>query len=105
MGVAGGGARYEFNRLTMARFAEMLARDAGRPVFDRTGLEGSYDIRLTFAADRAFGPSGVSQPPPSADLPVLFTALTEQLGLRLEPTRGPIDLLVVDSALRQPTEN
>lgn len=105
MGVSGGGTRYEFNALSMASFADTLARDAGRPVFDRTGIEGTYDIRLTFAGDRAFGPSGVSQPPPSADLPVLFTALTEQLGLRLESTTGPVDLLIVDSALRQPTEN
>ena len=70
-----------------------------RPVIDVTGLKGTYDIRLEFAETRsAFGA-------PDPQTPELFTALTEQLGLRLESRRGPVVVLVVDSALRQPTEN
>jgi uncharacterized protein (TIGR03435 family) len=76
-------------------------------VIDRTGLPGSYDIELTF------DPSSAAQAPPGAPLgpppvddtkPSIFTALQEQLGLRLESTRGPVDVLVIDQAQR-PTPN
>jgi uncharacterized protein (TIGR03435 family) len=105
MSAPGGGKRFEFNGITMAEFAGVLEHDVDRPVIDMTGLAGPYDIRLTFAPRRPFGPTGVSSPTPSPDMPEVFTALTEQLGLRLESRRGPIVVLVVDSALRQPTEN
>jgi len=96
---SGGRKRFEVNGRTMANLAHMLESDADRPVIDMTGLEGTYDIRLEFADTKStFG----SQDPQA---PELFTALTEQLGLRLESRRGPVVLLVVDSALRQPTEN
>jgi uncharacterized protein (TIGR03435 family) len=86
----------------MPRFAETLESDVDRPVIDMTGLDGAYDIRLEFASAPpvAFAPGS---PDPQAS--ELFTALTEQLGLRLEPRRGPVVVLVVESALRQPTEN
>jgi uncharacterized protein (TIGR03435 family) len=96
---SGGRKRFEFNKWTMANLARTLESDADRPVIDMTGLEGTYDIRLEFAETKpTFG-----APDPQA--PELFTALTEQLGLRLESRRGPVVLLVVDGALRQPTEN
>jgi len=96
---SGGRKKFEFNRWTIASFASALESDVDRPVIDLTGLEGTYDIRLEFAdAKSTFG-----TPDPQA--PELFTALTEQLGLRLESRRGPVVALVVDSALRQPTEN
>lgn len=96
---SGGRKRFELNSLTMASFAHTLEIDVDRPVIDMTGLEGTYDIRLEFAdAKSTFG-----SPDPQG--PELFTALTEQLGLRLESRRGPVVVLVVDSALRQPTEN
>jgi uncharacterized protein (TIGR03435 family) len=101
LSVRGGGKRFEFDGRTMASFAESLETDAERPVIDMTGLEGTYDIRLTFAPR---GRSAIGSPAPP-DMPELFTALQEQLGLRLESRRGPMALLVVDSALRQPTEN
>ena len=82
----------------MASCASTLESDVDRPVIDMTGLEGTYDIRLEFAETRSAG-----SPDPQA--PELFTALTEQLGLRLESRRGPVVVLVVDSALRLPTEN
>ena len=68
-------------------------------MFDRTGLTGFFDIELEFAPPRptddpALGPPGVS----------IFTALREQLGLRLESARGPGEFLVVDHVER-PTEN
>jgi uncharacterized protein (TIGR03435 family) len=102
-GTIGSGARkrFEFDGQTMARFADVLASEVDRPVIDMTGLEGTYDIRLEFApqSKSAFGS------PNPQDTPELFTALTEQLGLKLESRKGPVVLLVVDSASRQPTEN
>src|SRR5688572_6103063 len=101
---SGGRKKFEFNGRTMAQFADTLESDVDRPVIDMTGLEGTYDIRLEFAETRSVpGPPDLGPPDPQA--PELFTALTEQLGLRLESRRGPVDVLVVDSALRQPTEN
>jgi bla regulator protein BlaR1 len=70
---------------------EVLARNlgtrAGRVVFDRTGLEGYYDLTLKFSRD---------QDPANPDAPSIFTALQEQLGLKLEPGRAPLQTLVID---------
>jgi len=74
---------------SMARFAQFLWLVEQRPVIDQTGLTGSYDFMLTW--DDGFGPS-------------LFTALTEQLGLRLKPGKVTVSAFVVDSAQR-PTKN
>ena len=98
---SGGRKKLEFDSWTMANFARTLESDVDRPVIDMTGLGGTYDIRLEFA-ERNPGPLfGPADP----QAPELFTALTEQLGLRLESRTGPVEVLVVDSALRQPTEN
>ena len=63
---------------------------------DRTGIQGNYGFELRFA------PAGNSNPDP--DRPELLTALREQLGLKLEATRAPLDVLVIDGAER-PTAN
>jgi uncharacterized protein (TIGR03435 family) len=63
---------------------------AGRSVVDRTGLTGRFDFTLNWAPDGAT----------DSDAPSIFTALQEQLGFKLEPARGPVDVLVVDSAER-----
>jgi uncharacterized protein (TIGR03435 family) len=81
--------------MPMARVAQLLIRDVGRPVIDRTGLaEASFELRYL--------PDGVAPLPDSP--PSLFTALEEQLGLRLEPQRAPVDTIVVDQVAR-PTAN
>ena len=91
---------------TMTMLAiSMLTGPAGRLVVDRTGLSGAYDFDFEFAADPAPG----AAPAPDAatavgDRPVLFTALEEQLGLKLQPTRAPIDVTVIDR-VTPPTEN
>jgi len=89
--------------VTMAMFANVLTRYVGRPVVDRTGLDGSFDLALTFdPASAAPGVPGAPPGPARTDdtSPSIVTALQEQLGLKLESTRGPIDVLVIDQAER-----
>ena len=97
---SGGRKKFEFDNWTMAKFAPTLEPDVDRPVIDMTGLEGNYDIRLEFAESNSSALFG----PPDPQAPELFTALTEQLGLRLESRTGPVEVLVVDGALRQPAD-
>jgi uncharacterized protein (TIGR03435 family) len=81
----------------MSTLAAALERPSGRPVMDHTGLAGKYDVKLRYAP--ANNPDGKS------DLPDLFTALQEQLGLKLEPQKVPVDFLVIDHVDKVPTEN
>jgi uncharacterized protein (TIGR03435 family) len=86
----------------MPNLASMLGNMLNRPVYDRTGLTGSFDILLEYTPDEMPQlPPGATLPPgitlPSPDGPSLSTALQEQLGLKLENTRGPVDVLVIDS--------
>jgi len=76
-----------------------LTSTLGRPVLDRTGLDGSFDVDVTFTPDN---PTVDSTDAPNA--PSLMTAIREQLGLRLESTRAPVDVLVVDR-VQPPTQN
>jgi uncharacterized protein (TIGR03435 family) len=89
---------------TMAEFASVLQRSTlDRSVVDRTGLSGRYDFDLDFAPDdRLWG--GAFPRPENSDKPDLFEALQEQLGLRLEATKGPVDTLVIDR-IERPSEN
>jgi uncharacterized protein (TIGR03435 family) len=82
---------------SMATLAGVLETPSGRPVIDKTGIAGKYNIKLHYAP--ANNPSGKS------DLPDFFTALQEQLGLKLEPTKVPVDHLVIDHVDKIPTEN
>jgi uncharacterized protein (TIGR03435 family) len=78
-----------------------------RPVVDRTGLPGRYDFTLLWTPDETqFNQMGVRVPPPSPDAtaPVLFTAFQEQLGLKLESTKAPVDVIVIDR-IERPSEN
>jgi uncharacterized protein (TIGR03435 family) len=100
---------------TMAEFAgRMISSQVDRPVIDETGLSGRYDIHLEFVPNRArsAGPTrlnGVdrSDVPAFQDDgagPSIFTALQEQLGLRLSAAKRPLDIIVVDHA-EQPSPN
>jgi uncharacterized protein (TIGR03435 family) len=110
------------NATTISNFLGALASQLDRPVVDMTGLTGTYDITLVFAPDSAgmrakMAAMGVAPPPgadggaagnssPDADAPAsIFSALPDQLGLRLEARKGPLDMLVVDSIQKTPTEN
>ena len=86
------GSRLSSRAVTVARLAAELRGIVERPVVDATGLEGLYEITLEWSPDQ------------QGDGPSLFTALQEQLGLRLESGRGPVEVLVIDSAER-PMEN
>ena len=106
-----GPGRIQIGGLPIAQFATLLGNQLGRPVIDKTGLSGGYDIELAFMPEGGRG-GPVGAPPPGApplppidpDAPSLFTAVQEQLGLKLESERGPVDVIVIDS-IQQPTED
>jgi uncharacterized protein (TIGR03435 family) len=84
----------------------LLPNIAGRPVVDKTGLTAHYDLALPASALSPQPSSGAS-PPEDAPLgsdESIFTALPELLGLRLEPAKGQVEMLVIDHVER-PTEN
>jgi uncharacterized protein (TIGR03435 family) len=74
-----------------------------RTVIDKTALKGRFDFTLKYAPDRDAA-SGADNGSPQDDAPSIFTALEEQLGLKLQPDKGPVDTVVIDH-VEQPTEN
>jgi uncharacterized protein (TIGR03435 family) len=102
MRVAGRGGStltYRAGNITMAALAGALRTYVGREVVDRTGLRGEYDFDLQFAPPPTTGQTDTGIPvAPSDDAASIFTALQEQLGLKLESTRGPVELMVIESA-------
>lgn len=90
---------------TMADFVSLLQRAVlDRPVVDKTGLTGRYDFDLEWAPDETQFGGEVPVAPTDAQSPPFFTAIEQELGLKLEATRGPIEALVVDRA-EQPSAN
>lgn len=90
---------------TLPMLASALSARVGRPVTDRTGLAGNFDIVLEWTPDPGTpvmsGRSEVTpSSPPTADAVSIFTALQEQLGLRLASTRGPVEVVVIDAVER-----
>jgi uncharacterized protein (TIGR03435 family) len=93
---------------TMAGFAQLLTQQLDRKVVDKTGLTGRYDLKLDWtpedrAAPIGSGPNGTTGVPDSSS-PSIFTAVQEQLGLKLEPQTGPVEILVIDS-VEMPSAN
>jgi uncharacterized protein (TIGR03435 family) len=112
-----GDKKFGGKKLPMAITADALARFADRPVGDMTDLKGNCDFSMTFSPEdframmiRAAIAAGVVLPPEALKLvdassgDILFTA-AEQLGLKLESRKAPIEMLVIDQALKTPTEN
>src|SRR5688572_7326011 len=98
----GGGA-------TIAEFVRLFGDFLNRPVVDNTGLSGTFDFELQFTAERsalpgAPIPGGLTPTAAGDDIPLVFTALQEQMGLKLTSQRGTTDVLVVDR-VSQPSEN
>lgn len=90
---------------TMAIFATALGTlYVDRPVVDKTGLKGLYDIRLQWTPDNGLAATVNPNAAPAAPGPTLFNALEEQLGLRLESAKAPLPVLVIDF-VQKPTEN
>jgi uncharacterized protein (TIGR03435 family) len=94
-----GGIKMSRNEITatgasMPPLLHVLQMQLGRPVVDRTGLTGNYDFTLNWTPSTADAESG----------PSIFTALQEQLGLKLQPVKAPIPILVVDH-IERPSEN
>jgi uncharacterized protein (TIGR03435 family) len=100
----GGPGHLQATRITMQKLCDLMARMVGQPVTNDTGLAGVFSFTLDWTPDETqklgapedgTAPSGAS----------LFAALQEQLGLRLEGRKGPVDVLVVDRMEKSPTEN
>ena len=90
-----------FNGFALSMFAQGISNRVGRQVVDRTGLTGEWSFELKYApAPIQGGPPGADAPAVDPNLPDLFTAVREQLGLRLEATKGPVEVWVVDSIER-----
>lgn len=92
----------------IALLIKPLSQVLGRSIIDKTGLSGSYDFTLQWTPDsgqyRSFGGAPIPDPPADSDSVSLFTALQEQLGLKLESAKGPVEMWVIDSA-EKPSEN
>jgi len=96
----------EGNAVRIEQLLSVLSELLGRPVINKTGLTGLYDFKLEWSPEEGPTAGGNGQAPPSPNLsgPSFFTAVQEQLGLKLESAKGPVDVLVIDSAQR-PSEN
>src|SRR6266850_6904773 len=95
-GGSGRGRAHVSGKFSMPRFADYLSDRLGRPVLDQTKLDGAYAITLDWVPDSS---------EESASGPSIFTALQEQLGLKLVATKGPTTILVIDHVEKAPTEN
>jgi uncharacterized protein (TIGR03435 family) len=107
MGIFGTGIAA--SSVPMAALALQLSGILGRPVIDKTGLKGEYDFKFVYSRVGLNGPPGPPAAPAvgleaSDPLPSIFTAVQEQLGLRLDSTKGPIEVLVIDNVTK-PIEN
>jgi uncharacterized protein (TIGR03435 family) len=108
---SGTGLTMEGLNLTMAKFTGFLGTLLGREVVDKTGFTRKFDLHLEFAADDLIAglpfhgkPEDSAQAADPAARPSIMIAVQEQLGLKLESTKGPVEVLVIDRAER-PTAN
>jgi uncharacterized protein (TIGR03435 family) len=87
------------HRARISQLADRLTSLLNRTVVDKTGLTGIYDINLTWAPDPTLGaPSPTDAPVSESSAPPFFAAVQQQLGLKLASTKGPVDVIVIDSA-------
>jgi len=86
-----------FSNCSVDLLVRVLSGAADRPVLNETGLSDSYDLKLEFARDPAAAAS-------ETNAASIFTAVQEQLGLKLESRKGPVEVIVIDSVER-PSEN
>jgi uncharacterized protein (TIGR03435 family) len=94
--------RIKGQKASLTAFADRLSQFLDRPVIDATGLTGVFDLTLEWTPDP---PPSLGETPAAAAGPSIFTAIQEQLGLRMEVRKGPVQVLIVDHAERVPTDN
>jgi len=105
-----GAGLFKAQGITLAEMArtltQELAKELGRVVIDKTGIDGRYDVTLNWTPDTGTAPinSGTEGTAPPDSGPSIFTAIQEQLGLKLEPAKGPVQVLVIDH-VEMPSEN
>jgi len=100
-----GTGMFSMNGTSLGALVNLLPQFVERQVIDRTGLTGIYDLTLKWTPEAIPSLLGLPQaplPPPDPDVPNIFTAVQEQLGLKLEAGRGPVDVIVIDR-LEKPT--
>jgi len=95
--------KFDGTRMTLAGFADYLQRQLNEPVVDKTELKGIFHIQLEYSPTQT--QAGPDNPPPDSDGPSIYTALQEQLGLRLVSQKVPVETVVVDYIEKTPTEN
>jgi uncharacterized protein (TIGR03435 family) len=101
------------NHMSMITLAMLLSRFTGQTVLDMTGLAEAYDLKLDWTPENAPKPAGssgtgadaVSSVDDGDSGPSLFAAVEQQLGLKLEVRKGPVEILVIDRAERVPVQN
>jgi bla regulator protein blaR1 len=109
MFMEGNGGPVRGQGIAIANLVHLLSQQLGRTVLDKTGLTGRYDFTLQWTPDESQGPPGGppgigNAPPPDSSGPSIFTAIQEQLGLKLESQKGPVEILVIDHA-EKPSAN
>ena len=99
------------SQIELAPLITFLSTTMGRPIQNETGLNGKYDFDLEWTPDQSTpygpfgdGPEGLEAYPEFSGGPNIFTALQEQPGLKLESTKGPVDIIVIDR-VEKPSEN
>ncbi len=103
-GTSGGDGHFSATKISMAHFVDLLAKRAGLPVTDATGLHGVYSFTLDWSPEADLRlKAGDGEP--GAGGASIFTALQEQLGLKLESGKGPVEVLVVDRVEKAPSAN
>ncbi|HEV3221146.1 MAG TPA: TIGR03435 family protein [Candidatus Acidoferrales bacterium] len=103
----GPGGSMTFQAMPLTSLIQVLSLQVGRTVLDKTGLTGRYDLTWQFnqnagpgAAGGGANPAGVADP----DAPSIFTIIQDQLGLKLEPGKGPVEIIVIDN-MEKPSDN
>jgi uncharacterized protein (TIGR03435 family) len=111
------GTRIMAQRQSMPDLVERLSNLLSKPVTDDTELKGKYDFTLTFSMEGLNSPAMIMAPPggeggrgprenPDVEPPQnLFAAIQAQLGLKLDPKKGPVEMIIIDHAEKTPTEN
>jgi len=90
---------------TIPQLVSALFQQTDHPIMDMTGLTGKYDLTLIFSSRRSNELSATSPDAAADDAPMIFQALQDQLGLKLEGRKMPVDLVIVDSGRKIPVEN